>query len=265
MLAGAGAFSLDPFLALGSIVGLVLVSALSGVVLLVAFRFTSRPARIREAKRRIQAHLLAVRIFRDDLGVVFRAQATLFRALGAYTGNMLVPFLVVLLPFALLFAQLEARWSSRPLHEGEKAVVKAVIAEGPLQVWQLEGSPGVAVDSPPVRISSRREIAWRVRGLRPGTYRVSLVGPAGRVDKRVLVADQDVVAARRRSTPSFLSLFLAPAEDPIDPATGVRSIEVAYPLRTLSVLGWHAHWIVVFLVVSTLVALALRRTAGVEF
>lgn len=265
LLAGCAAAGLDPFVALGPIAGLTLVSALSGAVLLIAFRFTSRPAAIREAKRRIQAHLLAVRIYRDDLGVVFRAQASLFGALAAYIGNMLVPFLVILLPFALLFAHLDARWSSRALHPGEKVVVKAIIEDGNLQLWKLEGSEGVAVDSPPVRIPSRREIAWRIRGIRAGTYRLSLVGPAGRVDKQVVVASREVGAVRRRSTPGFVSLFLAPAESPMDPAVGVRSIEVEYSPRTLTVLGWHTHWVVVFLVVSTVVALALRKRAGVEF
>ena len=265
LLARCAAAALEPFVALGPIAGLTLVSALSGAVLLLAFRLTSRPAAIREAKRHVQAHLLAVRIYRDDLGVVFRAQASLFAALAAYVGNMLVPFLAILVPFALLFAHLDARWSSRGLHPGEKVVVKAVIEDRDLRLWTLEGSEGVAVDSPPIRIPSRREIAWRIRGVGAGAHRVSVVGPARRVDKQVVVASGEVGAVRRRSIAGFVSLFFAPAESPIDPAAGVRSIEVEYGPRTLVVFGWHTHWIVIFLVVSTVVALALRKRAGVEF
>lgn len=265
LLAGCAVLALDPLLALGPVAGLGVVSALSGAALLVAFRFTSRPVAIRAAKRRIQAHLLAVRIYRDDLGVVFRAQASLLAALATYVGSMLVPFLVVLVPFALLFAHLDARCSDRAIRPGERVVVKAVVEEGELAPWTLEGSQGVAVDSLPVRIPARREISWRILGIHPGNHRVSVVGPRGRVEKQVVVASGEVGAVRRRSIPGFVSLFSAPAEISIDPASGIRTIEVGYPPRTLAVLGWHTHWIVVFLVVSTLVSLALRKRAGVEF
>ncbi|MBI2964155.1 MAG: hypothetical protein HYY35_10410 [Deltaproteobacteria bacterium] len=264
LLAVSSGAALDPVLALGPLAGLVLVSALGGVAALAAFRWTSRPAAIREARRRVQAHLLAVRIYRDDLGVVFRAQASVLRALGAYVGHMLVPFLVLLPPFALLFAHLDARWSSRAMRPGERAVLKAVVDQGELRLWKLEGSEGVAVDSPPVRIAARREVAWRIQAIREGTHHLSLVGPGGRVDKQVVVASGEAGAAARRSAAGLGSLFLAPAESPIEAGAGVRTIEVGYAPRALTVLGWHTHWIVVFLVVSTAVALTLRRRAGVE-
>ena len=45
----------------------------------------------------------------------------------------------------------------------------------------------------------------------------------------------------------------------------MRRIEVRYPSLEIDVFGWKVSWIVVFLAVSSVVALVLRRRAGVEF
>jgi hypothetical protein len=105
--------------------GLWVVSALSGVAVLFVFRWTSNAAAIRATRRRAQAELLAVRLYRENPRVVLRAQARFLAALARYLGYMLVPFTVLLLPFALICAQLDARYGARALHPGERAVVEA--------------------------------------------------------------------------------------------------------------------------------------------
>ena len=262
-LAAVFAVLLDPLGRFGPLAALTIVSAVSGAILIVAFRFTSRPHAIRAARRRVQANLLAVRIFRDDLGVVMRAQQRVFAALGAYTGNMLIPFLAMLVPFALVFAQLDARYGSRALRPGEAAVV-TTLTDGASGEWRLEGSEGVAVETPPVRIPARREIAWRVRGSTSGEHRLALVAGERRVEKELRVSSVPAGASPRRLRAGFEALFLAPSEPTLDPASGLGAVEIHYPPLRLEALGWQLHWIVVFLVVSFVVALALRRRVGAE-
>jgi hypothetical protein len=266
LLARGFALALDPLARFQPVVGLTLISAVSGVVLLIAFRLTSRPQAIRAAKQKTQAHLLAVRLYRDDLVVVLRAQGALLGALVVYIGAMLVPFLALLVPFGLLFAHLDARYAVRALHPGERAIVKATaVPDTRLDRWRLEGAAGVVVDSAPVRVSARREINWRVRAATPGRYAIAVVNGERRIEKEVQVAAEEIGGAPRRASAGIAALFIAPTEAPIDPDAGIESIEVvARPLR-LSVYGWHVHWIVIFLVVSAATALLLRKRAGVEF
>jgi hypothetical protein len=257
---------LDPLARLGPLASLVLVSAVSGVVLLFAFRWTSRPAAIKRAKQRIQANLLAVRIYQDDLGVVLRAQARTFAALGIYLANMLVPFLAILVPFAIFFAHLDARYASRALHPGESALVSATVAPGQsLSTWTLEGSSGLVVESRPVRIPSRREIAWRIRATEPGAQTLALRAGDQRVEKAVSVSKSAAGAAPRRAAASLDSLLFAPTEPAIDARAGIESIIVTTPPLDLELAGVSLHWLVVFLVISAAVAFGLRKRAGVEF
>jgi hypothetical protein len=254
-----------PFDALAPAAGLWLVSALAGVGLLVAFRWTSNPVGIRAARQKTQAHLLAVRLYREDLSVVGRSQVRFLVWLGRYLGHMLVPFAAVALPFALLFAQLDAHYACRALRPGERTIVKVLGAPAVLEAATLEASDGVAVESGPVRIAERGEIDWRVLARVPGRQRVTLVAGGQRIDKEVRVTGATEGAPARRMAASLSSLLFAPAEAAFDGAKGVEVIEVGYPTLEIRVLGWRTSWIVIFLAVSALVALGLRRRAGVEF
>jgi len=254
--------AIDP---LAPTAGLWIVSALSGVVLLLVFRWISNPAVIRAARRRAQAELLAVRLYREEPSIVLRSQARFLAALGGYLGHMLVPFAALLLPFGLLAAQLDARYGTRALKPGERAVVEASGTNAMLEAASLDGADGVEIESGPVRVAERGEMSWRVLAKAPGRHRVTLLVDGRRVDKDVVVSTFDQGAIARRTRASLSSFFLAPAEAAIDPASGVARVEVRYPPLEIRVLGRRTSWIVVFLTVSTAVALALRRRLRVEF
>lgn len=245
--------------------GLWAVSALSGVAVLLVFRWTSNPAAIRAARRGAQAELLAVRLYREDPRVVLRAQVRFLAALGRYLGHMLMPFAVLLVPFALIFAQLDARYGDRALKPGEHAVVNAFGAAGMLASATLQSADGIVIESGPVRIAERGEMSWRIAAKAPGRQWITLLVSGRRVDKEVVVATAARGAPARRMRASAWSFFLAPAEAAIDGPSGVRSIEILYPPLEIDFFGWQTGWITVFLVVSTAVALALRRRMGVEF
>ncbi len=265
LLARVFALILDPFARFTPLVGLALISALSGVLLVIGFRVASRPAAIRAAKRQMQAHLLAVRLYRDDLTVVFRSQLSLLRGLAVYMRHMLLPFLAMLLPLGLLFAHLEARYSSRALRPGERAIVKAIVTPATINHWRLEASEGIRIDSPPVRIPTRGEIVWRVQAVTTGRHYVALVDGSHRIEKEARIATEEGGAVPRRAGPGWTSLFVAPVEPTIAKGSGVERIEIDYPPLPLTVFGRHLHWIVVFLLVSTALALLLRKTLGAEF
>jgi len=257
LLRGAFDVLVGPLDRLAPGAGLWVVSALAGIALLWAFRWSSNPAAIRTARSRAQAELLAVRLYRDSPRVVLRAQGSFLAALGRYLGHMLVPFAVLAVPFGLVAAQLDGRYGAEPVAVGDRVVVEVAGSPALLESARLESrDDGVVVESGPVRIAGRGEMSWRILARSPGLHAVSVVVGETRIDKTVAVATSETAAPRRMSAgiPSF---FLAPAEAAIDEAAPVRSIEVRYPRRV--------GWLVVFLAVSGIVALALRRRMGVEF
>ena len=246
--------------------GLWIASAVSGVVLLWIFARVSNPAAIRAARKRAQAELLAVRLYRDAPRVVIRAQARFLAALGRYLGHMLVPFAVLLVPFGIVGAQLDARYGSRALAVGERTVVEVVGTDAVPGSAVLESADGgVRVESSGVRIPERNEISWRIRAEAPGEHRLRVRVGEQTIEKSVTVGRELESARARRMRASLSSLFLAPAEAAIDPASPIERIAVRHAPLDVRVLGFETSWLVVFLVVSAAVALALRRRMGVEF
>src|SRR5690242_10517225 len=78
--------------------GLALISAAAGIGMLWVFQKTSNQARIRAVKRRVQAHLLELRIYRDEPAVMWQAQKALLWSNLRYLGLMLRPALFLALP-----------------------------------------------------------------------------------------------------------------------------------------------------------------------
>src|ERR1017187_7527376 len=74
--------------------GLALISATAGVGMLWIFRHASNQTQIRIVKRRVQAHLMELRIYIDEPSVMWRAQKALFVSNLRYLGLMLRPALL---------------------------------------------------------------------------------------------------------------------------------------------------------------------------
>src|SRR5712692_10137961 len=118
-----------PFVDLHPLIPLAVFSFFTGVMMLVAYRFTSNQAAIRRAKDKMQAHVLAVRLFQDQLGVVLRSYGRILGATLGYLRLSLVPLLVMFMPLALLLVQLDARFAYRPLRAGEQVLLRVQVAQ----------------------------------------------------------------------------------------------------------------------------------------
>ena len=73
---------LAPFMALPAQVALIVLSVVAGVLAALAFRYTSNQDALKRVADQVRASLLAMRLFKDDLRSVFRAQLSLFTASG---------------------------------------------------------------------------------------------------------------------------------------------------------------------------------------
>jgi uncharacterized membrane protein (DUF106 family) len=257
---------LFPFRALPPVAGLLVVSVAAAVLMLIVFKKTSNQARLEAVKRQIHACLFELRLFSDDLGAILRAQGEILRHNLRYLGLSAVPMLVMLVPLALVVAQLQFHYGYRGLRPADEFLFKVQLKEGHADARpqaSLEAPAGLAVVTPAVWIPSERELAWRLRAERWGDYDLKL-----RLDGREYEKSAQVSPlVRRRSpvrlAPSFLNQFLYPAEDPLPADSPVSAITVGYAETDVPVFGWPVNWLVLFLVLSIAFAFALRKPLGV--
>ena len=263
-------FLMKPFVHLHPWVGLIVVSVVTGVVMLLIFGKTSNQKKIAETKDRLKAYIMEMWIFRNDTRIMFGAIGRVVLSNLHYLRHSLRPIVFIIIPVIIIMVQIGIRYESRPFMPGDEPLVVVKLHEGNFPTTtpiSLVGSAGVQPVSAPLRVDREREIIWRVIARLPGEYRLSFV-----------VDDEDVVTKNFRVGPfsglEVLSAvraragtwdaFLYPGEPPIPRDSVIESITLEYPSRELSLFGLNIHWLISFFIISVAAGFALKGVFGIE-
>jgi uncharacterized membrane protein (DUF106 family) len=254
-----------PFRSLPPIVGLLVVSLVAAIGMLLVFKKTSNQPKLEAVKRQIHACLFEIRLFKDDLPAILRAQAEILRHNLKYLALSAVPMLWMMLPLLLVIAQLQFHYGYRGLRPGEDFIVKARLKEDATArpVVNLEVPPGVAVETPAVWIPRERELAWRLRALDWGDHELKLRLGDQEYSKTAQVSAQVRRRSPERLAPGLWNELIYPAEAPLPKESPLASIALGYREDAVSIFGWDVNWLVVFFVSSIAFAFALRGRMGV--
>src|SRR5271167_4941455 len=93
----------------------VVVSLVVGLLMVVLFGYTSDQKAIGVAKDQLKAHLLAVRLYRDQIPVVMGSYGKILRGTGRYLKLAFKPLLYVIIPITLLIAQIDRYLGQAPI------------------------------------------------------------------------------------------------------------------------------------------------------
>src|SRR5688500_11646276 len=167
-----GEFAFAPIGWLPGWLSATLIALVTGVVMLLAFKYTSNQAAIKRTRNGIKANLLALSLFKDSVLVGLRAQGGIL--LGAVRLMMLaiVPILVMLVPMSLLLGQMALWYQARPLQVGEEAVVTVHLKEGSSAMADVVLVPSSAITTVvgPVRVPAKDMVCWSVVASEAGSH-----------------------------------------------------------------------------------------------
>ena len=257
---------LAPFAGMNPLVGLTLVSLLLAVVMLLVFKKVSNQDQLERVKRQIHAGLFEMRLFNDDLPQIFRAQWAILKANGRYLALTLVPMVILLPLIVLVSAQLQFHYGYQGLKPGEPVLLTVALKQGvgaTKPAMRLEAPTGLKVETPAVWAPALGEVAWRLVAEQPGIYEVRIVSGGEELVKTAVSSSEVVRRSPLRPGTNLLDQLLYPSEPPIPGASQVASIRLGYPDAEVSLLGWKMHWMIAFIILSIVFALALRRLFGV--
>ncbi len=257
-----------PFRAMNPWLAMIVISVLTGLLMLAVFRWTSNQEGIHRAKEAIKAHLLELRLYKDSMAQQMRSQGRILAANGRYILHALRPMLVMIVPVMLILIQLNLWFGSRPLAPGETAILKVKLAAGrsPLASdISVDAPAGIIVETLPLRIEEEREIDWRLRAAAPGVYDLTLKAGSDSFTKSVRVGGSLLAPISNvRPGPSFLDQVFNPGEKPLPRALAVESVEVDHPERRLPLLGLRLHWLIAYFALSIVFGFALKGVFKVE-
>lgn len=240
---------------------LVIISALTGVAMLLIWRHTSNQDAIEDVRKQISAHLLASRLFKDDLSVTFRAQRQIVWQALRLMGHSIRPMIIMTVPFVLIMVQIGLRYEFRPMPVGEPTRIKVTMKDRSKvrgigdQIVLPDGLMADAND--PCRAIPIRTIDWRVTPRNPGSFRVTFGAGSDVVELPVHAGDGFMRISKLRGGP-FFDRLLYSAEPSIPAASAFESVEVFYPARSTPILGVDVHWLISLLVLSIVFALLFK-------
>lgn len=240
-------------------------AVLTAVLTLLVVRWTSDQKAIRRVKDRMGAHVLEVRLFPDQPGVVLRAYLTLLGNTALYLRHSLRPLIVLAIPLLLLFTQLEAYFGRTPVALGDDFLVRATFQNADsLADSALRLPAGLVLVAPPVHIPSERQVDWRLKAEQSGTYDLRLVVQGNEYSKRVVAGSGLTRILSERGRGGLWQRLINPGEPPLPRSALVEQIEVQYPVRVFHLRTWEIEWIVPYIVLTLAAALLLKGTLRTE-
>ena len=243
-----------------------IVGIVTGVLMLLAFKYTSNQVAIKKVRSEIKANLLALSLFKDSVRVNLRSQFRILWAAVRLLGYSLVPILVMLVPMSLLLAQLALWYQARPLGVGEEAVVTMNLNGNAAATWpnvRLETAREFKTTLGPVKVSDEHAVCWNIQAAETGYHRLVLDIDGAQFAKELAVGDGLMRVSLARPEWSWSEALVNPAETPLAAQSPVRSIEIQYPKRSAFASGTNT-WMIYWFAVSFVAALCCRRMLKVQ-
>jgi uncharacterized membrane protein (DUF106 family) len=237
-----------------------MISALTGVFLLVIFKYTSNQKAIGNVRDGIKADMLAIKLFKDSTAVIISSQVGILSGAVRLFFYAIKPMMVMIIPVLLLLSQMGVWYQARPLLPGEDTNVtlkfNAENVESLPDVSLMELS-GVEVITGPVRIFSKHEVVWKIRAADKGTHLIKFLIDHKLVTKRLTIGDSFMRISSMRPGWRFSDILMHPIEKPFDQTSKLLYISVDYPDRD-SMFSGTDWWIIYFFICSMVFALLFK-------
>ena len=253
---------LAPLESFSPVWGISVIGCITGIIILLVFRYASSPAKIAEAKNRLKGDLLEIWLFNHDVRLVLKTQFRLFLSSIRYIGHTIFPLLILSVPVGGITMLMENWYGARPLALGEDIIVTLKFEAGSntsLDSIRMKLPAHIEFAAPPVRIPSLAEISWKLNASGSGNAPLICVidGEKTEISFEVSGHIRPVYASMRHAslTHALLSFgsFILPAQSKIE------SIRLAYPAREIRIFGRNVHWLLLHLIATILFVLLLMK------
>lgn len=248
-----------------ALIVLLLLSIVTGLVMIVLFGYLSDQKAVRVAKDQLRAQLLAVRLFQDQPQVVVRAYGRILTGTGRYLRVSFKPLAVIILPMIALLIYCDRYLGSLPFQTNQPILLKARLDKPEiLDNISLRLPAGLAESAPAVHIADAGEVDWRLVASAEGNYEVNVLAEGQELGKQVVVSNNLTHLSECRLRDHFWQRLLNCAEPALPANSPVGLLAVNYPARDIDLGPWATNWLVVFFIVSLAAALLFKFILGIE-
>lgn len=235
---------------------MTVISAVTGVIMLVIFKYTSNQDAIGRVKDNIKASLLAMKLFKDSISVTLKAQGRAFKGAGGLLLYAIVPMLVMIVPVCLILGQMALWYQIRPLKPGEETTVAIQLDGDNTSTWpvvSIVDMSGADVIIDQTRVFSERQIYWKIKAREKGYHKIVFQVDNQWFEKQLAIGDGFMRTSLQRPRWQWFDILLHPAEKPFRTDSLVKSISIDYPVRIsqiakrlsrIGLIGWFINLVI---------------------
>ncbi len=249
----------------GPLAIVMVLSLVVGLLMVVLFGYTSDQKAIGVAKDQLKAHLLAVRLYRDQIPVVMGSYGKILRGTGRYLKLAFKPLLYVIVPITLLMVQVDRYLGQTPIAVNAPFLLTVHMTTGEaLNDAALELPPEITMTAPPVHVVAANEVVWRLAGAKDGKYALKISTGGRGVEKAVCIGGDLPRISTVRLRGKFWERIFSSAEPAIPADSPIESISINYPDRDIAVAGYGMNWIWMFFILSMLAGFVFKELLGIQ-
>jgi len=260
VLANSLGWLLAPIAVLPGWLSNTIISAVTGVLLLIIFKYTSNQLAIGRVRNEIKANMLALKLFKDSVSVTLKAQGHIFGGSLRLLFHAVRPMLVMILPVTLLLAQMGLWYQARPLRTGEQAIITMKLNGDIDTAWpqvDIKSIPAAKVIAGPVCAFSTREICWEIEAQQNGCHNIVFHVDHQQIEKELAIGPGFMRVSTNRPGRHWTDVLMHPWEKPFEPDSIVHSITIAYPDR-ISINSGTDWWVIYFFIASMVFAMIFK-------
>jgi len=253
------AFLLSPFFLV------CIISALVCLVMVLMFCYTSDQKAIGRAKDQLKAHLLAVRLFQDQLQVVMRAYGRILAGTARYLRLAFSPFLIAIIPITFLIVELDRYFGWEALQPGQAFLLEAKMKNpDALNSVELQLPPEISTSAPAVHDLAGNSVTWRLVAASDGNYDVKVTDGGEGLSKTVRVSSRLQRLSPERLQAAWWKRMFSSTEPALPGGSLVQAISVDYPPREVGLFTWKTNWIIWFFFISLAAGFIFKTALGIE-
>lgn len=266
---------LYPFSFIGPFWGILFLSLVTALIALFGYKYLSSPRAIKQAKDKIKANILGIRLYKDFWKVILGSFARSLFYTGKYLLLNIATILIILPILFPLFVQMDVRYGRRPFTPGETIVVKAGFSENPynLDIRLLESSLYTPLMNPLYidafhdedHKNPWQEVDWKLVATATGKGSIKIKVGDTVFEKGLVIGKYRDALSNAKFKTSRWDHFIHPAEKLLSPPANLETITIDYPGTKVHFLGLGLPWWVYYLVLVLIIVLALKKRFKVEF
>jgi uncharacterized membrane protein (DUF106 family) len=242
----------------------IVVSLVVGLLMVVLFGYTSDQKAIGIAKDQLKAHLLAVRLYRDQIPVVMGSYGKILRGTGRYLKLAFKPLLYVIIPITLLIVQIDRYLGATAIPPNVPFLLTVRTGSDVLNDVTLDLPYEITMSAPPVHVPAENEIVWRLVGSKEGKYEVKIAAAGQSIAKAVCVGSGLPRISTFRLRGHFWKRMFSSAEPALPESSPIESISINYPDRNIEIAGYGMNWIWLFFILSMIAGFIFKEILGIK-